>query len=353
MSRTVASPAVFAPEALGAGRVVVEDSRIAAVLGPGPADEVWPGPLLPGFVDLQCNGVGEVAFATATPGTWECARDALVATGTTTVLPTYVTGTDYAAAWANLPGPGVPDVPGVHVEGPLLNPARAGAHPSELLGSIPDTALAGPVRLVTLAPEVRDALDAARRLVASGVTVAAGHSDAAYEEALAAFDAGVSVVTHLWNACPPLHHRRPGLVAAALECPHVVACVIPDGVHVDPAVVRLTWRLKGPAATAAVTDAVAPRGTALAAPVTVRDGAPRLSDGTLAGSILTMDTALRNLLAWGIPLPDAAAMCATTPAGAVGLLDRGRLAPGLRADLVGLDEDDMVARVIAHGARVL
>lgn len=346
----IGTEALYTPEAAGPGRIVVDGGIIVDVAGPGPADVSVPI-LAPGMVDLQCNGISDVLFARCDASGWDRAGRLLAAAGTTTVLPTLVTGSDVDAVAAVWPGTGgCPDMAGLHLEGPMLSPQRRGAHDPSLMRPLDvDHVLSRPVRLVTLAPEVVGALDAAAALTAGGVTVAAGHSDATADEAAVAFDAGVGVVTHLWNAMAPMRHRAPGLVGAALTDERVTVCVIGDGVHVDRRVVLLTWRCVGTGRFAAVTDAVGVDAAAAAAGLSVDGAVVRSRDGSLQGSAVTMDQVLRNLVTWGIPLADAVAATTTTPAAAVGLTDRGRLQPGRRADLAAFDDELRVIRTWCAG----
>jgi N-acetylglucosamine-6-phosphate deacetylase len=312
---------------------------------PGGATDLGPALLAPGFVDLQVNGVGDVDFASADPDGWRRAGRSLLATGVTTYLPTVVTAPLEAyepvlraieQARRAAGESGLPRIAGAHLEGPFLGGAP-GAHPIELVrGADPGwlaallDAVPEVVRLVTIAPEADPGSAAMRLLTTRGVSVALGHSTASYGEAVAAADAGARLVTHAFNGMGPLHHREPGLVGAALDDDRLVPTLIPDLVHVHPAVLRVVARVKRNVAL--VTDAVAvgPEG---ADP----DGGVRLDDGRLAGSTLRMDQALRNAVAIGLPLPRAIEMITEVPAAAVGLTDRGRLQPGSLADLVALD----------------
>ena len=229
------------------------------------------------------------------------------------------------------------EVLGAHLEGPFLGGAP-GAHPREWLRPIDLGWLAGlaapasvAVAVVTLAPELDGAPEAVAALVEQGVLVSLGHSTATYDQALACVDAGARLVTHLFNAMAPLHHRAPGLVGAALADGRLAVSVIADLVHVHPAALRAAFLAKGRGGVALVTDAVAVRagrvgGLAL---VVGQDGAPRLADGTLAGSALTMDRAVRNCVRTaGIDLGAAVDAAATTPARLLGLGDRGPRAGG-------------------------
>jgi N-acetylglucosamine-6-phosphate deacetylase len=251
---------------------------------------------------------------------------------------------------------------GLHLEGPFLAPERRGAHPPGHL-RLPDAALVadegwsrdGGVRLVTVAPELPGALDLVRRLVASGVVVSAGHSTASAEQAVAAIDAGVTGVTHLFNAMSPLHHRDPGLVGVALTDERVRVGIIADGLHVHPTAVALAARAVG-GRLCLVTDAVAALGlpagrVALGAmEAFASDDGVRLADGTLAGSDLSLDRAVRNLEDFaGVSLAAAVAAATSTPAALLGLSDRGVIAPGAMGDLVVLDDDASVVATVVGG----
>jgi len=340
MSFTLATPALFAPESQGAKRIVLEEGRIAAVLPPGRADESWPGPIVPGFVDLQCNGIDDISFADIGRKDWQTARHKLLRTGTTTVLPTIVTSTDPAQALADFAPGGTPDMPGAHLEGPALNPLRAGAHKKTDLRPLSLATITQlPIVLVTFATERAGGIKTATMLRSHGITPAIGHSNATLEEADEAFRMGVRLVTHLWNALPPLHHRAPGIVGAALTDARVTVCLICDGIHVHPRIIQLTIQAKGPHRVAAVSDLVAPTRRAGLGEIRRVAGAIRTPEGILAGSCTTMDEVFRRLVNWGHSMETAAMLTATTPAAALGLFDRGRIAPGLRADLVGFTTD--------------
>ena len=296
--------------------------------------------LAPGFVDVQVNGTGTVDFATAAVDDIVSTIDALVARGTTGLVPTLCTAPldaydamleRVAAVRAARPDA----VIGVHLEGPFLGGAP-GAHPPELLRPtdiawmqhVCDT-YGDLVRIVTLAPEADPELRATRMLAGRGVLVALGHSTVGYDGARAAADAGARLVTHLFNGMGPLHHRAPGLPGAALTDTRLVPSVIADFVHVHPAVVGLALRARPDAVL--VTDAV-------------RDDMTRLADGTLAGSSLTMDVAVQNVASLGVPVQAAVRHATANPARVLQLTDRGRIAPGARADLVALDPDTLAVR---------
>jgi N-acetylglucosamine-6-phosphate deacetylase len=365
------------------GTVVVDGGRIAAVLSGDDTDDtddaqtydvvdvVDLGDAIvgPGLVDLQVNGIGAIDFATARePTRITHALDALTRHGTTACLPTIVTAPlrQYDAMLDCIRAArDAPDaarrcaVLGVHLEGPFLGGAP-GAHPRDLVRDVDLRWLqqrlrrdGDLIRMVTLAPESDPDLAATRMLHSHGVVVSIGHSSASYDEAIAAADAGATVVTHLFNSMSGLHHRSPGMVGAALIDDRLTPTVIPDLVHVHPAALRVAF-----AATdrvVAITDAVAPgAGASGGLAVFERDGAVYLDDGTLAGSVLTMDVALRNVVALGVPLPRAFDMTATAPCDLLGASDRGRLVAGARADLVVLDADGLgVAQVWVAGERIV
>jgi N-acetylglucosamine-6-phosphate deacetylase len=366
--------AVLLPEGVvQPGFVAVEDgviARVAQGTHPSP-DEVWPdGVLAPGFVDLQVNGAAGCDFLAPSVDGLVAAEMHLLRGGTTAYLATLISAPEAVlrAALAFFAGRaargGAPRLAGVHLEGPFLSPRRPGAHRPEhlrppsvawitaLLDEFP-----GLVRMVTLAPELPGALPVIEALRARGVVVAAGHTDATYAQAVAAFDEGVRVATHLFNAMRPAHHREPGVALAALGRPDVVCTVIADGVHLHPAVLDLVIAVKGPRGAALVTDAVSAAGaptapsTLGARPVRLADGAPRLADGTLAGSVLTMDQAVRNLVAGRAGLPGAVTMAAATPARVLGL-EAGEIRVGWPADLVALDRALVPAATIVDGAIV-
>ena len=336
--------------------------------------------VVPGFVDLQCNGGAGIDLTAEPERLWELAA-VLPRWGVTAWLPTIVTSPEdirrralEVIAAEPPPGSGVRATPlGLHLEGPFLAGDRRGAHAAAHLRE-PDPALvagwtrkAG-VALVTLAPELPGALDLVPLLAAEGVVVALGHSSATAAQATAAVDLGARAVTHLFSAMAPLHHRAPGLVGAALTDERLTVGLIADGIHVDPVVVDLATRALG-SRLALVTDAVAALG---GPPVTsappgrpgvpvqlgdveaiAHDGAVRLSDGTLAGSLLSLDRAVANLMAFaGVGLERAVAAAATTPARLLGLADeRGVIRPGAAGDVVLLDVTaagpEVVATVVA------
>ena len=348
------------------GDVDVAGDRIRAV-GLEPAGTG--GVAAPGFVDLQVNGFAGVDLLAADADGYREAGRALLATGVTAYQPTLITSAEATLVAAlgtvgavrERAGPG-PRILGAHVEGPFLAPNRTGTHPVEhrrdpdpaLLGRLLD---AGPVGYWTLAPELPGADTLVDRLLERGVVVSAGHSDATAAQANAAFDRGIRTVTHLFNAMRRFQPRDPGLPGAALARADVVVQIVVDGHHLADDTVRLVWRAAA-GRTALVTDATAAAGRGDGSfrlgdvEVEVRDGAVRRADGTLAGSALTLDAAVRNLVALGIE--PAAAVDAVTgvPARVLGRDDLGALRPGATADVVVLDDDLTVRRVLRAGADV-
>jgi N-acetylglucosamine-6-phosphate deacetylase len=330
------------------GDVEIAGDRVGAVgLEPGGA-----GVAVPGFVDLQVNGFAGVDFAAADTEGYRRAGEALLATGVTAFRPTFITAPeeDLVAALAAVPSVDVgPRILGAHVEGPFISPARLGAHPAEARRD-PDAALmgrlleAGPVAHVTLAPELPGALELVEALVARGVLVACGHSDATAEEAIAAFDRGARTVTHLFNAMRPLRHRDPGIAGAALAHPDVTVQLIVDGNHLAGEVVRIAFAAAR-GRVALVTDAIAAatmgdgRSTLGGVEVDVRGGVARGPGGILAGSVVSMDEAVRRAHDAGVPLTEVLAAATT-----------GTLEPGAPADVVVLDDRLEVHRVLVRGS---
>ncbi|HHC08706.1 MAG TPA: N-acetylglucosamine-6-phosphate deacetylase [Actinobacteria bacterium] len=321
----------------------------------------------PGFVDLQINGGFGRDFTSEPGAIWEVGAR-LPETGVTAFLPTIITAPrgriDEARRVLDAGPP--PDyrgaVPlGLHLEGPFLSSRRAGTHDPDLLRpptpeEVADWSVDRHVRLVTLAPELPGATAIVRALVDRGVLVALGHSDASYEEALAGIDAGARLATHLFNAMSPLSHRAPGVVGAVLGDPRIAAGLIVDGIHVHPGALRVAWAAKGPEAIVLVTDAMAAMGMAPGVyrlgdlDITVDEGGPRNPEGRLAGSTLTLDRAVRNLVEFvGVAPDEAVAAAARNPARLLGLPSRGVVAVGRRADLVLLDADLEVRAAIVGG----
>ena len=347
-------------EERGPSEVVIDGGWIVEVRdasGPVP-DRI----LAPGFVDLQVNGLDDVDVSRADGSDWDRLDRLLLGSGVTTWCPTIVTGPldSYAgplqrvAAAAARSGGGRPTIAGAHLEGPFLGGAP-GAHPRQHLAPIDLAwlaALPDVVRIVTLAPELDGAVEAIAALAARGILVSMGHSTASLEQATAGAAAGARMVTHLFNGMGPLHHRQPGLPGAALSDARLAAGLIADLVHVHPAVLGPALRALGPDRAVLVTDAVAWRAARVGRVEIAlgEGGAPRLPDGTLAGSALSMDGAIRNVVAaCGVALTAAVTSASATPARLLGLSDRGVIQPGRRADLVALSPSLSVESVWVAG----
>jgi N-acetylglucosamine-6-phosphate deacetylase len=336
--------------------VAVERGRVVATGtgDPPPTGHLVDGSELvvaPGAIDVQVNGVGPVDFATASVDGLVEAAHGIERDGCTALVPTLVSAPRdaYDAALARVAAARdrAPAILGVHLEGPFLGGAP-GAHSPELLGPVDVPWLldlcdrfGDLVRIVTLAPEADPGLRATAALAARGVIVALGHSTATYDHARAAADAGARLVTHLFNGMGPWHHRAPGLAGAALDDRRLVPSFIADLVHVHPAALRVALTVRPDAVL--VTDRVG-------GDLPVVDGAARLADGTLAGSVVGMWESAANLVAHGVPLGLAVRTATANPARLLQLDDRGRIAPGARADLVALDPATLSPRAVWSGS---
>jgi N-acetylglucosamine-6-phosphate deacetylase len=344
------------------GYVEVDGPSVTAVEVGGAGGDVW---IVPGFVDIHTHGGGGHTFTTGDPEAARGAADFHLRHGTTTLLASLVSSPfelmrDATLAFAPLLAEGV--LAGVHYEGPYLSQIRCGAQNPAFLrdpsvDELAELLALGGVRMVTIAPERPGALDAIKLLVSHGVVAAIGHTDATYDETLAAVAAGATVGTHVFNGMRPPHHREPGPVFALLGAPGVVCELVADGIHLHDGTLAFAATVTGPDRAALITDAMAAAGMADGEyelggqTVVVADRVARLTrDGSIAGSTLTMDAALRQAVHAGVSIVDAARMASTTPARAIGLAgELGALTPGLRADLVLLDPDLHVQRVMREG----
>ena len=341
------------------GDVEIADGTVTAYGLSGPNGS---GVAVPGFVDLQVNGFAGVDLMGADADGYRRAGEALLETGVTSYLPTFISAPeeDLLAALGNVPAETAgARILGVHLEGPFLSEQRLGIHPPTARRD-PDAALlerllgAGPVRMMTLAPELPGADALIDRLLLEGVAISCGHTDATAAEATDAFDRGARTVTHLFNAMRPFRHRDPGLAGAALARGDVIVQIIVDGVHLAEETVRVICQA-APGRVALVTDAVAAAGMGDGfyflggSEIEVRNGVVRSPDDVLAGSSLTMIEAVRNLHALGIPLSEAVAAAAAIPGRVLGAPDLGRLDVGLPADLVVLDDNLEIERVCVGG----
>ena len=344
--------------------VLVEDGKVRGIAHPAEAPADWPmrhlpaGALLaPGFIDLQVNGGGGVLLNDSpTPDAMRAIARAHRRFGTTACLPTMITDTRdqmQRAIAAARECAGRDGVLGVHLEGPFINPARAGIHRKDLIAQATDADLvwllevaAAGRSLVTLAPECVPA-GFVKRLASAGIRVALGHSEASADTVRRACDEGLTGITHLFNAMPALTARNPGPVGAALADRRLTAGLLVDGIHVDPVAVRAAFAAKGAERIALVTDAMPTVGaeatqfSLMGRAITLAEGRLSNADGTLAGAHLDMAAAVRNAVRLvGIELDDALRSASLTPARFLGLEhERGALFAGARADLVALGAD--------------
>lgn len=363
---------VLTPRGFVDGSLAIDaDGRIAAIEGePVPEGRVHDGRgpfVLPGFIDLHVHGGGGHDVMEGGDAAAAIAR-LHARHGTTSLLATTMTApaADLEDAFAGLAPhvrarpPGGARIHGVHLEGPYINAGKLGAQPDFArplsLGELERLLALAPIRLVTLAPELPGHLAAIAGLRARGIRVQVGHTEGTYEDGVAALGEGASGFTHLFNAMSGLHHRAPGMAGAALAHAEY-AEIIPDLLHVHPGALRVA--LRAVPRLFCVTDSTAasgmPDGQYRLGRHTVTKclGGVRLADGTLAGSALTMDQALRNLVGpLGLSLAEASARTATHAADYLGIADRGRLAPGAWADAVVLDRDLAILQVFAEGEAV-
>ena len=350
--------------ALVEGRLVPGDVEIVdgQVAGVGLGSPNGNGIAAPGFVDLQVNGFAGVDFFSADSEGYRRAGKALLECGVTAYQPTFITSPEdeLTAALHEVPQNGsAPRIIGAHLEGPFIAPERLGTHPAESRRD-PDRDLlerllaAGPVSHVTLAPELNGAHELMELLRRRGVTVSCGHSNATAAEAHAAFARGAKTVTHIFNAMRPVAAREPGLAGAALFSPDVVVQVILDGVHLADDTARLVWQAAS-GRVALVTDSIAAAGAGdgtyrlAGVDVGVENGVARRADSVLAGSTVPMIEAVRNLVALGAPVDAALSAASEVPARIAGRPDLATLKPGARADLVVLDDELEIVRVLVDG----
>lgn len=358
--------------------VVVEQGAIQAVLAarpqPGPADQVIDASgfyVAPGMIDIHVHGADGCDTMDATPEALHRMARYFAAHGVTSYLPTTMTASAPAISAAieaainfQPPADGAVHL-GLHLEGPCLNSHHKGAQPEmHLRAPQPEEYRAwfasGRVRVVTVAPELEGSMEMIEAGTLAGVEFAVGHSDADFETVVQAADHGLRQATHVFNAMLGLHHRRPGTLGAVLTDDRIYAQLIADGVHVHPAMVKLVVRAKGTGRTILITDAMRATGLPdgvydLGGQATyVNGGVARLEAGNLAGSTLTMDAALRNVMVFaGLSLTEALPMATAVPAEALHLTGRkGCIAAGADADIMLLDSELQVARTIVGGQTV-
>ena len=323
--------------------------------------------LIPGFIELQINGAFGEDFSNDPNAIWRVAAR-LPELGITTVLPTIITSPPEAvqealSVWKAGPPPGYRGarIPGLHLEGPYLNPLKKGAHREQYLRlpSLTETSNWTPengVRMVTLAPELPGALSLIRALSSRGIIVSAGHSMATSEEMNLGIDAGIRSGTHMFNAMRPLEHRDPGIAGLLLSNDQLRTGIIVDGIHVSPEVVRIIYRCKKPSGFFLVSDAMAALGMSpgkyqlAGREVQVNESRAVLKNGTLAGSILTPAESLRNFQRFcSCSLSEALVGWTTTPAGMLDIEGFGNLRSGAQADMVFLDDHGRVAATMISG----
>ncbi|HEY8358352.1 MAG TPA: N-acetylglucosamine-6-phosphate deacetylase [Ramlibacter sp.] len=371
MTRSVAG-CILTPDGFVDGALHVDGAgRIAEIEGAATSEAQARASgkplLLPGFIDLHVHGGGGRDVMEGGDAGLAVARRHAVH-GTTALLATTMTAPieDLELALSAIGrlcrdgAPGAARVLGVHLEGPYINPAKLGAQPDYArpvsLDELRRLDALAPVKLLTLAPEVPGHLDAIGALCAAGYRVQVGHTSGSYDDGVQALQRGARGFTHLFNAMTPLHHRLPGMVGAALAHANY-AEIIPDLLHVHPGAIRVA--LRSIPCLYCVTDSTAATGMPDGEyklgrqPVTKCLGGVRLADGTLAGSTLTMDRALRNLVdVVGLDLPDAARRVSTHAADFLGLADRGRLVPGAWADVAVLNSALHVRAVLVQGEAI-
>lgn len=353
-------------------------SREALTLPAGAAEISAPDKIaVPGFVDVHIHGAGGRDVMEGSAEALRAVTGMVARHGTTSLVATTVTASpdqtlrsiegiaQYICTQRETDGARA-EVLGLHFEGPFISPARRGVHPQEWI-KLPSAdllekflqAAAGNARILTIAPELLGAapcIEAARK---AGMVVAMGHTDANYEQARAAIARGAHHAVHVYNAMRPFSHRDSGVIGAVLTSPEVSAELIADGVHVDEAAMRLLLQAKGAGGVVLISDGISatgmPDGKYMLGglDVTVSGGVCRNAEGKLAGSTLTLDRALRNIVGLGAPLGDAVRMLTANPAGVLGLeFKKGALRAGADADIVLLNESLHVAQVFARGEAV-
>ena len=368
--------------------IVVQGSKILAVGPRGKVDlprgareiNTHGRTVVPGFVDVHIHGAGGHDVMEGSRESLEIISATVAAHGTTSLVATTVTASEketrdsvagiahFILSTSQYPTRELSaEILGIHFEGPFISPARRGVHPAkwilppslEVLAQLLKEA-SGTAQILTLAPEMPGALELISAAREAGLVVSLGHTDATYEQAQAAIELGASHAAHVFNAMRPFSHRETGVIGAVLTSPKVSAELIADGVHVDEAAMRMLVELKTPERVILVSDGISATGMPDGKyqlgmfEVKVSGGVARNSEGKLAGSTLTLDRAVRNMVALGVPLASALRMVTANPARQIGLGARkGVLAPGADADLVFLDDQLEVSGVMTRGAGLM
>lgn len=366
--------------------LVVEDGRIASLghrdevrVPAGAVDHVANGmTIVPGFVDLHIHGAGGHDVMEANARALDRITSTVARHGTTSMIATTVSApiedtchslegiARYIRKHEGLAGEARPaaEILAIHLEGPFISKAKRGVHPSESLAKPSIETLTrlldaadGLVKIVTVAPELPGAIELIEAVVEAKIVAAVGHSDANFDQARAAIHAGARHAVHVYNAMRAFEHRDPGIVGAILTDPEVTAEIIADGVHVAGPAIQVLIGCKGADTVVLVSDGIAATGMPDgnyrlgSFDVTVKDGVCRNSEGKLAGSTLTLDRAIRNLVALGVSLQDAVRMATILPARRLGIAGKkGIIAVGVDADLVALTPDLRVAGVMTRGS---
>ncbi len=358
---SISAERVLAPEGwLNAAEVRFEEGRFCGISQTSkPTDFAY---LAPGFVDIQVNGFADVDLASSPPEEWPKLAPTLSVSGVTSWLPTLISQPlDAYGRWLEELATFAdhrqgPRVLGAHLEGPWLG-ELTGAHQDVATGPVDlewCRSLPPNVRLITLGPERAGVIEAISYLTQRGIVVAAGHSSADYAAAQQAFDAGVSLLTHCFNASTPIHHRKPGLTAAALASDDTFISIIADGEHLHPDILKVAVRAKSPAKTILISDSAGwAKGNLGATKISLVGGVPRTPDGGLAGSCLTLDAAVKYVVEHCVMgLDDALRSASCVPAELLGETDIGLIKVGAWADLVAFDDSLEVRGVWCQGTQI-